>query len=296
MTDEDRWQQSISVPSWNSDPTEWERYRDEVRVYCLSTKVTVEYSLAARLVQRLRGAARRVGLQMTDVELSADPGLVGLDGREMPPAREQVLAGVTRLMARLESLAPAVATRRGGYMRSFFSQHERRRRIGERIPAWIVRWEEGLEKLRRDQIDIDALGDLAGWWFLEVDANLTEERIEMVKTHVDPESMYDRFELRTALLRLFPNLHLTEARRANLQRVIPSRPSWQRQRDDRWTAHGATGSRGGGKGGDARRSYGKGRQINTIEDEEGSLGSEESEYDDDGGYDQVAGVISPTFR
>ena len=159
-----------------------------------------------------------------------------------------------------------------------------------------MRWEEGLEKLRRDQIEIDALGDLAGWWFLEVDANLTEERIEMVKTHVDPESMYDRFDLRTALLRLFPNLHLTEARRANLQREIPSRFSWQRQRDDRWTTHGATGSRGGGKGGDARRSYGKGRQINTIEDEEGSLGSEESEYDDDGGYEQVAGGDQPNLQ
>ena len=118
----------------------------------------------------------------------------------------------------------------------------------------------------------------------------------MVKTHVDPESMYDRFELRTALLRLFPNLHLTEARRANLQRVIPSRSSWQRQRDDRWTAHGATGSRGGGKGGDARRSYGKGRQINTIEDEEGSLGSGESECDGDGGYEQVAGGDQPNFH
>ena len=112
--------------------------------------------MAARLVQRLRGAARRVGLQMTDAELSADAGLIGVDGQEMPPGREQALAGVTRLMARLESLAPAIATRRGGYMKSFFSQHEYRRRIGERIPAWIVRWEEGLEKLRRDQIDIDA--------------------------------------------------------------------------------------------------------------------------------------------
>jgi len=149
MADEDKWQQSVTVPSWNGDPTEWERYRDEARVYCLSTKVTVEYSLAARLVQRLRGAARRVGLQMTDVELSADAGLIGLDGQEIPPGREHALAGVTRLTARLESLAPAIATRRGGYMKSFFSQHEYRRRIGERMPAWIVRWEEGLEKLRR---------------------------------------------------------------------------------------------------------------------------------------------------
>ena len=62
MADDDR----FSIPSWNGDPTEWERYRDEVRVFCLSTKLSSEYSVAARLVQRLRGAARRIGLNMTD--------------------------------------------------------------------------------------------------------------------------------------------------------------------------------------------------------------------------------------
>ena len=76
-----------------------------------------------------------------------------------------------------------------------------------------TRWEEGLEKLRKDQIDLDALGDLSGWCFLEQDANLSEERIEMVKTHVGQADMYNRTALCEAVIRLFPNVHAQEARR-----------------------------------------------------------------------------------
>ena len=38
------------IPSWNGDASDWERYRQEVRVYCIGTKLTNDYSIAVRLV------------------------------------------------------------------------------------------------------------------------------------------------------------------------------------------------------------------------------------------------------
>ena len=123
MADDDR----FSIPSWHGDPTEWERYRDEVRVFCVSTKLSSEYSVAARLVQRLRGAARRTGLNITDEELDADSPALDANGNALAMTRQKHLAGVKRLFEQHEVLAPAGAVRRGGYMKAFFSTHEYRR-------------------------------------------------------------------------------------------------------------------------------------------------------------------------
>ena len=49
------------VPQWDGNPTSWRRYKDEVRVWLLAERTdNISYSLAARLIQRLTGAARRV--------------------------------------------------------------------------------------------------------------------------------------------------------------------------------------------------------------------------------------------
>ena len=63
------------VPGWDGNPNTWRRYRDEVRVWLLGEKTDVEYSLAARLVQRLSGAARRAALTLTDEELPPGPAV-----------------------------------------------------------------------------------------------------------------------------------------------------------------------------------------------------------------------------
>ena len=110
-------------------------------------------------------------------------------------------------------------------MKSFFSDHAYRRKHGERMASWVTRWEEGLDKLRKDEINVDSLGDLSGWWFLEMDANLSEERIEMVKTHMGDSSVYDRTKLREVVMKLFPNLHTHEGRRLTNQLRLPS--SWR---------------------------------------------------------------------
>ena len=131
------------VPSWNGNPETWESFKDEVRIWLLGVKVNVEYCLAARLVNALRGPARRIGLSMTDAELSADPpaapkggGKGGDGGDQAAPAaatRAELTAGVTRLMERLQALAPQMHQRRGTYMREFFKDERYARKPGERL-------------------------------------------------------------------------------------------------------------------------------------------------------------------
>ena len=59
----------VFVPSWDGNPHGWRRYRDEVRIWRLSERTTgIDYSLAARLVQHLSGAARRAAMTLSDEE------------------------------------------------------------------------------------------------------------------------------------------------------------------------------------------------------------------------------------
>ena len=135
------------VPSWAGNPETWQAYKDEVRIWLLGSKLDVEYSLAARLVAKLRGPARRIGLSMTDAELN--PPRAG----ENPDLR----AGVNNLMTRLERLVPHAQDRRGNYMKQFFKEERYKRRPGERIPDWISRWVEGVTLLQRDGINFDQI-------------------------------------------------------------------------------------------------------------------------------------------
>ena len=56
----------MSLPQWDGDPSD---YQQEVRLYKTGENLEVNWSVAARLVGGLKGAARRVGLAMTDQEL-----------------------------------------------------------------------------------------------------------------------------------------------------------------------------------------------------------------------------------
>ncbi len=52
------------IPQWDGAPQGWRRYRDDVEIWALGTNLEVNYCVAARLVSRLKGAARRVGLRI----------------------------------------------------------------------------------------------------------------------------------------------------------------------------------------------------------------------------------------
>ena len=59
----------MSLPQWDGDPSGWRDCQQEVRLYKTGENLEVNWSVAVRLVGGLRGAARRVGLAMTDQEL-----------------------------------------------------------------------------------------------------------------------------------------------------------------------------------------------------------------------------------
>ena len=70
MAPNDRDDHGRKVPIWNGSPETFEHYRDEIRIWLLGTPSSEDYSLAARLVSHLKGPARRIGLNLTDEELT----------------------------------------------------------------------------------------------------------------------------------------------------------------------------------------------------------------------------------
>ena len=48
----------MSRPQWDGDPSGWRDYQQEVRLYKTGENLEVNWSVAARLVGGLRGAAR----------------------------------------------------------------------------------------------------------------------------------------------------------------------------------------------------------------------------------------------
>ena len=105
-------------------------------------------------------------------------------------------------MARLERLAPSEQFRRGSYLKEFLTDEACRRRQGERIAEWISRWEEGAERLRNDGVDLTGIPDLLGWYFLD-HAHLSEDRVELIRSSLQADQIFDLGQLKAAMLRLF---------------------------------------------------------------------------------------------
>ncbi|CAE8625872.1 unnamed protein product [Polarella glacialis] len=61
------------IPAWDGHPAGWLTYVDEVKNWLLGDPLDVPYSIAARLVQKLSGPAKRIGNAMSDVELMPEP-------------------------------------------------------------------------------------------------------------------------------------------------------------------------------------------------------------------------------
>ena len=97
----------VFAPRWDGNTHGWRRYRDEVRIWFLSESAKgIDYSLAARLVQRLSGGARRAAMTFSDEELLPDPATdvrTDADGAVLVPAAPaDPRAGVRRVLKRLE--------------------------------------------------------------------------------------------------------------------------------------------------------------------------------------------------
>ena len=148
----------MSLPQWDGDPSGWRDYQQEVRLYKTSENLEVNWSVAARLVGGLRGAARRVGLAMTDQELLPTARNI-TDNLERKADRNR--RGIEALMTRLEAeLGQQRPQKKGESLEMFFVSNKLQRKRGERITDYITRFEEGIKTLQDNDINLLTIDDV----------------------------------------------------------------------------------------------------------------------------------------
>ena len=205
------------VPGWDGDPRFWRRYKDEVRIWLLAEKKDVDYSLAAHLIQRLSGAARRAALSLDDKLLApvrARAAVVDEQGvvRQVE-VEEDLTAGVKNVLNHLEScLTPEKSVRRGATMSDFFGSRKYYRRAGERVAEYTTRFDEGVSQMRDDGINVDALEPILGWFYLQM-VGLTSERRERAIAALTEDGFVLK-DVRRVCGRLFADIHRGEGPRA----------------------------------------------------------------------------------
>ena len=196
-----------NIPGWDGHPSTWSRYKESVRIWALSENLDVRFSMAARLISRLTGAARRCTVNMSRVELMPIKGQEAQhddDGVIVKPAiPEDLEYGINNVMERLRSqLQPEPLISRGEAMTSFFKGNRYYRRAGMRMTEFVALFEEGLERLRTEGVDVTALEPTLGWFFLQ-HAMLTPERKERALTALPATGDYTLEEAKKVCLRLF---------------------------------------------------------------------------------------------
>ena len=175
----------------------------------MTEDLNVKYAIAARLVQNLTGAARRACQGMTRDELSPLPAVHDEIGNLI--AEGDPRAGIDNVLARLkDKLGPQTTVRKGQSMSEFFRGQRYHRAAAERVSDWLTRFDEGLNRLRKDGVDITKVGDLVGWCMMDM-CNLSAERRESVLCAL-PDENYLENDVRRTLLRLFPDIHHGENR------------------------------------------------------------------------------------
>ena len=211
------------LPQWDGYPSGWRNYQ-EVRLYKTGENLEVSWSVAARLVGGLKGAARRVGLAMTDQELLPTARNIPDDGERKADRNRR---GVEALMARLETeLGKQPPQKKGESLEMFFATNKLQVKLGERVTDYITRFEEAIKTLRDNEIDLLTIDGAPGWMVMRK-ASLTQERRErLIAALLD-----EHFGINAAkhgLVRLFPELHVNEHRESD---GYSRRPS-QRIRDE----------------------------------------------------------------
>ena len=211
------------IPRWNGDPSRFQHWKDEVRIYKLGENLNVNRSVAARLVGGLSGPARKVGLSMMDEDLFPVASMIpppaplaeGQAAGDPPvppdgPGKIDYTAAnrrgienlVTRLQNKIVTQAPIL---KGDRMTKFFEQHEYFRRRGERISEYIIHWDESAERLEEAGVDVMKMEDIPGWFFLR-GAGLNLERRERVLGQ-PKDDHYPIEDARNICIRFFPDIH-----------------------------------------------------------------------------------------
>ena len=177
-----------------------------------------------------------------------------------------VQAVLTRLRATLAVVEPE---RRGEALAEFFSSTKYHRRSGERINEWMLRFEEGLDRLKEDGIDlVQNLEDIAGWMMV-MRAGLSSERRERCLAAIPLVRPYLLAQIRPVLLRQFVDLHLQERTRTR----APPPPSFSQSR-----------------GRPHPRFHGRSRSTNMVDEDDDDYDGDEGEDDEyeDDAYDANA--------
>jgi len=216
------------IPRWNGDPSRFQHWKDEVRIYKLGENLNVNRSVAARLVGGLSGPARKVGLSMTDEDLFPYAAVYPAPP-PVPPAAGQAAGdvpvppdgpgkidytpvnrlGIENLVGRLQNkIVTQAPILKGERMTRFFEQHEYFRRRGERISEYIIRWDESVERLQEAGVDVMKMEDIPGWFFLR-GAGLNLERRERVLGQLKDDH-YPVEDIKNICIRFFPDIHTNE--------------------------------------------------------------------------------------
>ena len=75
-------------------------------------------------------------------------------------------------------------------MSEFFRSKRYHRAATERVSDWLTRFEEGLNRLRDDGVDLTKVGDLVGWYMLDM-CSLSAERCERVLGALPDENYWN---------------------------------------------------------------------------------------------------------
>ena len=206
------------IPRWDSSASQFQRYRDEIRVFRLAENLEQSYSIAARLVSALSGPAKRVGLSLSDRELMPEyadyaAAEAEIQAGRQPPKLSKAEANdlaIKTLLSKLEkTLQPMRSQERGTRLEDFFVHRKHYRKKGMRIAEYNILWEESLERLREVDITVDSWGDLLGWLYLR-GAGLSQDRYERVLCALPPDDTYPLDDLMKMLPRFFFDIHRTE--------------------------------------------------------------------------------------
>ena len=158
----------------------------------------------------LRGAARRVGLAMTDQELLPTARNIPDNGE---PKDDRNRRGIEALMTRLETeLGQQGPQKKGESLEMFFASNKLQRKRGERITDCITRFEESIKTLQGNEINL-TIDDVPGWMLMRK-ASLTQERRERLIAAL-PDEHFAINDVKRVLLRLFPELHINEHRESD---------------------------------------------------------------------------------
>ena len=115
--------------------------------------------------------------------------------------------GIEALMTRLEAeLGQQRPQKKGESLEMFFASNKLQRKRGERITDYITRFEEGFKTLQDNDINLLIIDDVPGW--------MTQERRERLIAAL-PDEHFAINDVKRALVRLFPELHINEHRESD---------------------------------------------------------------------------------